>query len=94
MRPEGLGKFKNSPHWVHLCNFFCVCFSDADLHSLLNNMSQQQLMQLFGGVGQMGGLSSLLESGHIRLRYKTVILQPRVLSVYGVSLHEQQVWCQ
>ncbi|KAI5635579.1 UCH-binding domain-containing protein [Phthorimaea operculella] len=25
-----------------------------------NNMSQQQLMQLFGGVGQIGGLSSLL----------------------------------
>ena len=25
-------------------------------------MSQQQLMQLFGGVGQMGGLSSLLGS--------------------------------
>lgn len=41
---------------------------DADLHSLLNNMSQQQLMQLFGGVGQIGGLSSLLEAGHIRLR--------------------------
>jgi hypothetical protein len=29
---------------------------------MLNNMSQQQLMQLFGGVGQMGGLSSLLGS--------------------------------
>ncbi|XP_046997775.1 proteasomal ubiquitin receptor ADRM1 homolog isoform X3 [Schistocerca americana] len=33
---------------------------DGDLQSLLNNMSQQQLMQLFGGVGQIGGLSSLL----------------------------------
>ncbi|OWR47739.1 proteasomal ubiquitin receptor ADRM1 isoform 1 [Danaus plexippus plexippus] len=33
---------------------------DGDLHNLLNNMSQQQLMQLFGGVGQIGGLSSLL----------------------------------
>ncbi|KAJ9590683.1 hypothetical protein L9F63_016199 [Diploptera punctata] len=33
---------------------------DGDLQNLLNNMSQQQLMQLFGGVGQMGGLSSLL----------------------------------
>ncbi|CAH1111388.1 unnamed protein product [Psylliodes chrysocephalus] len=34
---------------------------DQDLQSLLNNMSQSQLMQLFGsGVGQMGGLSSLL----------------------------------
>lgn len=31
-----------------------------DLQYMLNNMSQQQLMQLFGGVGQMGGLSSLL----------------------------------
>ncbi|PSN44288.1 Proteasomal ubiquitin receptor ADRM1 [Blattella germanica] len=35
-------------------------FSDGDLQNLLNNMSQQQLMQLFGGVGQIGGLSSLL----------------------------------
>ncbi|XP_023291018.2 proteasomal ubiquitin receptor ADRM1 homolog isoform X2 [Lucilia cuprina] len=34
----------------------------GDLHYMLNNMSQQQLMQLFGGVGQMGGLSSLLGS--------------------------------
>ncbi|KAK4884350.1 hypothetical protein RN001_000621 [Aquatica leii] len=35
--------------------------SDQDLQSLLNNMSQSQLMQLFGGgVGQIGGLSSLL----------------------------------
>ncbi|CAG9813474.1 unnamed protein product [Phaedon cochleariae] len=34
---------------------------DQDLQSLLNNMSQSQLMQLFGsGVSQMGGLSSLL----------------------------------
>ncbi|KAJ8925605.1 hypothetical protein NQ315_009445 [Exocentrus adspersus] len=33
---------------------------DSDLQSLLNNMSQSQLMQLFGGAGQMGGLSSLL----------------------------------
>lgn len=32
-----------------------------DLQYMLNNMSQQQLMQLFGGV-QMGGLSSLLGS--------------------------------
>ncbi|KAL7736726.1 hypothetical protein ACLKA6_015581 [Drosophila palustris] len=32
----------------------------TDLQYMLNNMSQQQLMQLFGGVGQMGGLSSLL----------------------------------
>ncbi|XP_057652927.1 proteasomal ubiquitin receptor ADRM1-B-like isoform X1 [Diorhabda carinulata] len=38
---------------------------DQDIQSLLNNMSQSQLMQLFGsGVGQMGGLSSLL--GNIR----------------------------
>ena len=34
----------------------------SDLQYMLNNMSQQQLMQLFGGVGQMGGLSSLLSS--------------------------------
>ncbi|XP_033252632.1 proteasomal ubiquitin receptor ADRM1 homolog isoform X2 [Drosophila miranda] len=34
--------------------------NDGDLQYMLNNMSQQQLMQLFGGVGQMGGLSSLL----------------------------------
>ncbi|KAG7198081.1 hypothetical protein KM043_018249 [Ampulex compressa] len=34
--------------------------SDGDLQNLLNNMSQQQLMQLFGGVSQMGGLGSLL----------------------------------
>ncbi|XP_038207938.1 proteasomal ubiquitin receptor ADRM1 isoform X3 [Zerene cesonia] len=33
---------------------------DGELQNLLNNMSQQQLMQLFGGVGQIGGLSSLL----------------------------------
>lgn len=33
-----------------------------DLQYMLNNMSQQQLMQLFGGVGQMGGLSTLLGS--------------------------------
>lgn len=34
----------------------------SDLQYMLNNMSQNQLMQLFGGVGQMGGLSSLLGS--------------------------------
>lgn len=34
--------------------------ADSDLQSLLNNMSQSQLMHLFGGVGQIGGLSSLL----------------------------------
>lgn len=34
----------------------------GELQYMLNNMSQQQLMQLFGGVGQMGGLSSLLGS--------------------------------
>lgn len=34
----------------------------GDLQYMLNNMSQQQLMQLFGGVGQMGGLSTLLGS--------------------------------
>lgn len=36
---------------------------DGELQNLLNNMSQQQLMQLFGGVGQIGGLSSLLGMG-------------------------------
>jgi hypothetical protein len=39
---------------------FVFYLSDGDLQNLLNNMSQQQLMQLFGGVGQIGGLSSLL----------------------------------
>ncbi|KAL9874579.1 proteasomal ubiquitin receptor ADRM1 homolog isoform X3 [Glossina fuscipes] len=38
----------------------------GDLQYMLNNMSQQQLMQLFGGVGQMGGLSSLLGSMNSR----------------------------
>ncbi|XP_065366989.1 proteasomal ubiquitin receptor ADRM1 homolog isoform X2 [Calliphora vicina] len=38
----------------------------GDLQYMLNNMSQQQLMQLFGGVGQMGGLSSLLGSMNLR----------------------------
>lgn len=33
---------------------------EGDLQNLLNNMSQQQLIQLFGGVGQIGGLGSLL----------------------------------
>ncbi|XP_026319887.1 proteasomal ubiquitin receptor ADRM1 isoform X2 [Hyposmocoma kahamanoa] len=31
---------------------------DGELQNLLNNMSQQQLMQLFGGVGQIGGNNS------------------------------------
>lgn len=34
----------------------------SDLQYMLNNMSQQQLMQLFGGVGPMRGLGSLLGS--------------------------------
>lgn len=34
--------------------------AEGDLQNLLNNMSQQQLIQLFGGVGQIGGLGSLL----------------------------------
>ncbi|KAL3286102.1 hypothetical protein HHI36_000615 [Cryptolaemus montrouzieri] len=33
---------------------------EQDLQSLLSSMSQSQLVQLFGGSGQMGGLSSLL----------------------------------
>ncbi|XP_029039725.1 proteasomal ubiquitin receptor ADRM1 homolog isoform X2 [Osmia bicornis bicornis] len=33
---------------------------EGDLQNLLSNMSQRQLMQLFGGVGQIGGLGSLL----------------------------------
>lgn len=33
---------------------------DGDLQNLLSNMSQQQLIQLFGNVGQIGGLSSIL----------------------------------
>jgi len=32
---------------------------DADLQNLLNNMSQQQLIQLLGGVGGMSGMPSL-----------------------------------
>jgi len=39
---------------------------DAELQNLLNNMSQQQLMQLFGGnlgAGSIAGLSSLLGGG-------------------------------
>ncbi|XP_076651847.1 regulatory particle non-ATPase 13 isoform X2 [Halictus rubicundus] len=34
--------------------------AEGDLQNLLNNMSQQQLIQLFGGVGQIGGISNLL----------------------------------
>lgn len=34
--------------------------SDRELQNLLSSMSQQQLMQLFGNVGGMPGLSSLL----------------------------------
>lgn len=50
----------------YLCVFIKDIFvSDGDLQNFLNNMSQQQLMQLFGGVGQIGGLSSLL--GTMRL---------------------------
>ncbi|XP_030372907.1 proteasomal ubiquitin receptor ADRM1 homolog [Scaptodrosophila lebanonensis] len=33
---------------------------NKDLQHMLNNMSQTQLNQLFGGVGEMGGLSALL----------------------------------
>ncbi len=36
---------------------------DAELQSLLNNMNQQQLMQLFGGGLSGGGLASLLGGG-------------------------------
>ncbi|KAL7295736.1 hypothetical protein TKK_0011080 [Trichogramma kaykai] len=35
---------------------------EGDLQNLLNNMSQQQLMQLFGGVGHISGLGTLLGS--------------------------------
>ncbi|KAL1123204.1 hypothetical protein AAG570_002291 [Ranatra chinensis] len=38
----------------------CGATPDGDLQNLLSNMSQQQLMQLFGG--QIGGLSNLLGS--------------------------------
>lgn len=34
----------------------------GELQYMLNNMSQQQLMQLFGGVGQISGLGNLLGS--------------------------------
>lgn len=46
--------------WELVRSLIFFCISDGDLQNLLNNMSQQQLMQLFGGVGQIGGLSSLL----------------------------------
>lgn len=36
--------------------------NERDLQSLLSSMSQQQLMQLFGNVGGMSGLSSLMVS--------------------------------
>ncbi|KAM3967649.1 regulatory particle non-ATPase 13 isoform 2-T2 [Aphomia sociella] len=35
---------------------------DGEIQNFFNNMSQQQLMQLFGGVGQIGNLSSFLGS--------------------------------
>ncbi|XP_026758764.2 proteasomal ubiquitin receptor ADRM1 isoform X2 [Galleria mellonella] len=35
---------------------------EGEIQNFFNNMSQQQLMQLFGGVGQIGGLSSILGS--------------------------------
>lgn len=35
---------------------------DGDLQSLLNTMSQQQLMQFFGNVGQIGGLGGSLSN--------------------------------
>lgn len=61
--------------------------NDQDLQSLLNNMSQSQLMQLFGGgVGQIGGLSSLLgtmnrpSTGSARSSSATPALTHRVAS--------------
>jgi len=53
--------------------WYFVYISDGDLQNLLNNMSQQQLMQLFGGVGQIGGLSSLL--GTMRYLWCEFVLQ-------------------
>lgn len=47
----------------------------GDIQYMLNNMSQQQLMQLFGGVGQMGGLSSLLGSmKYVNTRFEALFL--------------------
>ena len=37
-----------------------IIAGERDLQSILNSMSQQQLMQLFGSVSGMPGLSSLL----------------------------------
>lgn len=39
---------------------YIVFYLDGDLQNLLNNISQQQLLQLFEGIGKIGGLSSLL----------------------------------
>ena len=43
----------------------CCISGDTDLQNLLGNMSQQQLMQLLGGMGMggLGGLSSALMGG-------------------------------
>ncbi|CAG9763705.1 unnamed protein product [Ceutorhynchus assimilis] len=50
---------------------------DQDLQALLSSMSQSQLMQLFGGAGQMSGLSSLLGMRHVGSRNTTPAITHR-----------------
>ncbi|XP_072156959.1 proteasomal ubiquitin receptor ADRM1 homolog isoform X2 [Bemisia tabaci] len=51
-----------------------------DLQNMLTNMSQQQLMQLFGGVRQVGGLSSLLGTMSSPLFSPSSSVSPRATS--------------
>ena len=56
--------------YSHSSDFPDFFLGERDLQSLLNSMSQQQLMQLFGNVGGMSGLSSLLvpSEGYPKIR--------------------------
>ena len=42
-----------------LANCVPMVSGESDLHSLLGNMSQQQLMQFLGGMGMGGGMGGL-----------------------------------